>query len=493
VNGETPQEDVTDIIEPENRLADFAFDHLPEPLRSTVARSGWTKPMLVQAKAIPYLLAGRDLIVQSRTGSGKTGAFMLPALMQLDPRGPCCQMLVLAPTRELAHQVRGEAVRLAEGTGISSVPVYGGVGYGPQIEAFEKGTQIVIGTPGRILDHLTRRKLSLDRLRLLVLDEADEMLSMGFYPDMLRILRFLPKRRQSSMFSATIPPKVRSLAKEFLREPDFLSLSHGRVHVEETDHIYYPVPSMAKERALVRILEAENPDSAIIFCNTKDKVRFLSEVLGRFGFDTDQITADLTQVQREQVMNRVRQKKLRFLVATDVAARGIDITHLSHVILYDLPQDLESYIHRSGRTGRAGAGGIAITLVTISQEGELKRLAKHYSISMEGRQVPDDEAVRQLVAERLTVLLEDKRRDLGGVELERIQRFMPLAKSLAESEDELDLIAMLLEETYRASMHAPPEQPEEKPPSEEPKGEKKRRPRRDDRRGRRPGSGRKQR
>jgi ATP-dependent RNA helicase DeaD len=441
-----------------------------------VAQTGWASPLRVQAKAIPYLLAGRDLIVQSRTGSGKTGAFMLPGLMRLDAGDASCQMLVLVPTRELAHQVHGEAERLAEGTRIRTVAVYGGVGYKPQIEAFERGAHVVVGTPGRILDHLTRRKLSLDRLRFFVLDEADEMLSMGFYPDMLRIRRFLPERRQSSMYSATILPKVRTLAKEFLHEPDFLSLSHGHVHVEETDHIYYPVPSMGKERALVRILETENPDSAIIFCNTKDKVRFLAEVLARFGLDTDQITADLTQVQREQVMKRIRQQQLRFLIATDVAARGIDITHLSHVILYDLPQDFESYIHRSGRTGRAGAGGIAISLVTVSQEEELKRIAQHYKIAMETRQVPDDEAVSRLVAERLTALLEDKRRDLGGVERERIERFMPLARALAESEDELDLVAMLLEESYRASIHAPPEQPDEKPPSEKPAREERKRP-----------------
>jgi len=425
----------------------------------------------VQVKAIPYLKAGRDLIVQSRTGSGKTGAFLLPGLMHIDAGAPHCQMLVLAPTRELALQVYGEVQRLAEGTAVRSVAVYGGVGYGPQIEAFDKGAHVVVGTPGRILDHLSRRKLSLDRVRFLVLDEADEMLSMGFYPDMRRILRFLPAKRQSGMFSATIPPKVRTLANEFLHKPELLSLSHGRVHVEQTDHIYYAVPSMGKERSLVRILEVENPQSAIIFCNTKDKVRFLAEVLARFGFDSDQITADLTQAQREQVMNRVRQRQLRFLVATDVAARGIDITHLSHVILFDLPQDLESYIHRSGRTGRAGAGGIAISLVTVAQEAELKRIAHHYKIDMEVRQLPNEEAVQRLLGERLTALLEDRRRDLGGVERERIERFMPLARSLAEDEDELDLIAMLLEETYRASMHAPPEQPDEKhtPRSEEPR------------------------
>jgi ATP-dependent RNA helicase DeaD len=468
---DAPQEDVTEIIEPDKKLPDFAFDQLPEPLRGTVQRIGWPRPLLVQVKAIPYLLAGRDLIVQSRTGSGKTGAFLLPALMRIDAGAPYCQLLVLAPTRELALQVYGEAQRLAEGTGVRSVAVYGGVGYGPQIEAFEKGAHVVVGTPGRILDHLSRRKLVLDRLRFLVLDEADEMLSMGFYPDMRRIMRFLPAKRQGAMFSATIPPRVRALANEFLHEPDLLSLSHGHVHVEQTDHIYYSVPSMGKERALVRILEVENPASAIIFCNTKDKVRFLAEVLARFGFDSDQITADLTQVQREKVMKRVRKRQLRFLVATDVAARGIDITHLSHVILFDLPQDLESYIHRSGRTGRAGAGGIAISLVTVAQEAELKRIARHYKIDMEVRQLPDEEAVQRLVGERLTALLEDRRRDVGGVERERIERFTPLARSLAGDEDELDLIAMLLEETYRASMHAPPEQPDEHetPPAEKPK------------------------
>jgi len=468
VTDQTDQENAAGIIEPEQKLPDFQFDQLPETLKKIIAEIGWTAPMPVQQKAIPYMLAGRDLIVQSHTGSGKTGAFVLPALMQLDPKAACCQMLIMAPTRELANQVHGETARLAEGTGLKTVAVYGGVGYGPQVEAFEKGTQIVIGTPGRILDHLTRRKLSLDRLKMVVLDEADEMLSMGFYPDMRRILRFLPKKRQSAMFSATMPPKVRALANEFLHEPDFLSLSYGRVHVEQTDHIYYPVPAMGKERALVRILEFENPQSAIIFCNTKDKVRFLAEVLARFGFDADQITADLTQPAREKVMKRVKQKRLRFLVATDVAARGIDITHLSHVILFDQPQDFESYIHRSGRTGRAGAGGIAISLVTVSQEAELKKLARHYTINMEARQLPDEEALQRLVAERLTVMLEDKRRDLGGVERERIARFMPLAKSLADSEDELDLMAMLLEETYRNSIHTVPERPEEDSPKEKP-------------------------
>jgi ATP-dependent RNA helicase DeaD len=442
-----------------------------------VERTGWPSPMRVQAKAIPYLMAGRDLIVQSRTGSGKTGAFMLPGLTRINTGDAACQMLVLVPTRELAHQVHGEAERLAQDTAIRSVAVYGGVGYRPQIEAFERGAHVVVGTPGRILDHLTRRKLSLERLRFFVLDEADEMLSMGFYPDMQRILRFLPRQRQSAMFSATIPPAVRALGNEFLRAPEFLSLSHGHVHVEETDHIYYVVPSMGKERALVRLIEVENPQSALIFCNTKDKVRFVAEVLARFGFDADQITADLTQVQRERVMKRVRQKQLRFLVATDVAARGIDITHLSHVILYDLPQDLERYIHRSGRTGRAGVGGIAISLVTLAQEAELKRIAKHYKINMETPELPDEEAVERLVAERLTVLLEDRRRDLGGVERERVERFMPLARSLAQAEDELDLIAMLLEEAYRASVHTPPEKPEESPAETrpEPADERKRR------------------
>ena len=232
--------------------------------------------MPVQARAIPQLLTGRDVMIQARTGSGKTGAFLLPMLDRLQPDRAHCQALVLVPTRELAKQVWQQADVICADTGLRTVAVYGGVGYGPQIDAFRGGAQIVVGTPGRVLDHLLRGTLTLDKLQMRVFDEADRMLSMGFYPDMQEVQRHLPQRTReklhNSMFSATFPPFVLRTAQEFLREPEFISLSGDQVHVTDTEHVFCIVPAMDKDRSLVRIIEIENPASAIIFCNTKSAV-----------------------------------------------------------------------------------------------------------------------------------------------------------------------------------------------------------------------------
>ncbi|MGD8399019.1 MAG: DEAD/DEAH box helicase, partial [Anaerolineae bacterium] len=371
------------IVEPERALPALTVAGLSEPLRQAVWRAGWTELMPVQARSIPYLLAGRDLMVQSRTGSGKTAAFLLPIIDKIDPKRRTCQALVLAPVRELARQVAEEAKILAGNTGMHTAVVYGGVSYKPQLEAFRKGAHLVVGTPGRILDHLLKRNLSLNDLQLLIFDEADRMLSMGFYPDMRAIRGHMPRRRvQGGMFSATFPSHVRRLAREFLHEPDFLSLSRDHVHVTEVDHVYYVVPRMDKDRSLVRIIEVENPPSALIFCNTRARVHYVTTVLQRFGYDADEISSDLSQKAREDIMRRTREGKLRFLVATDVAARGIDLPELSHVIIYEPPEDLELYIHRAGRTGRAGGGGVAISLVNVLEQMELERIAKRYSIEM---------------------------------------------------------------------------------------------------------------
>ena len=263
-NSEEPEH----IVEPENALPEVALEDLPEPMRAACARAGWKTLMPVQAMAIPYILAERDLMIQSRTGSGKTGAFILPAFKRIDPRSQGCQILILVPTRELAQQVTRDAAFLAGAEGLRTVGVYGGVGYGPQIKAFREGAQVVVGTPGRILDHLMKGTLSLDEVAMLVFDEADRMLSMGFYPDMKRIQEYLPRRRYNGyMFSATFPPHVLRLAGEFLHRPEVLSLSRDRVHVTETEHVYYCVKAMEKDRVLVRIIEVENPTSVIIFCN----------------------------------------------------------------------------------------------------------------------------------------------------------------------------------------------------------------------------------
>lgn len=268
-------------------------------------------------------------MVQSRTGSGKTGTYLLPLLARLNPALPAVQALILVPTRELAVQVEQEARALFKSSGLTVAAVYGGVGYGKQMEALRQGVSVVVGTPGRVLDHLLRRTLHLDRLASLVFDEADRMLSIGFYPDMKEIQRYLPDAPiHATLFSATYPPHVLRLAGEFLNSPQLLSLSTRQIHVAEVQHMYCECKSMDKDRTLLRILEVENPTSGIIFCNTKATVHYVTAVLQGFGFNADELSADLSQSKREDVLSRLRNGAVRFLVATDVAARGIDIPEL---------------------------------------------------------------------------------------------------------------------------------------------------------------------
>jgi len=448
------------LIEPESALPQVTMADLPQTLREAVARAGWPELMPVQSRAIPYLLAGRDLLVQSRTGSGKTGAYLLPMLERIDSTKAACQALVLVPTRELARQVTGEAEVLGSATGMRTAAVYGGVAYGPQLQALRAGAHLVVGTPGRILDHLLRRNLSLQELRILVLDEADRMLSMGFYPDMREVQRHLPSGSvQVCMFSATYPTHVRRLAGEFLRQPDLLSLSSDHVHVTDVQHGYYVVPGMDKDRSLVRIIEVEMPPSALIFCNTRASVGYVTTVLQRFGYDADELSSDLSQEAREKIMARMRKGALRFLVATDVASRGIDLPELSHVFLYEPPDEPEQYIHRAGRTGRAGGGGVAISLVNVVEKMALDRIAKRYGIEMQEWPLPSDEDVQTIVAERLTVLLEARLRERDRLKIERMQRFEPLVRDLMESEEGRALLTMLLDDHYQQAQHGAPPQP----------------------------------
>jgi ATP-dependent RNA helicase DeaD len=440
----------------QNSLTELSFDQLPAQLREAAARAGWTSLMPVQARAIPYLLAKRNMMIQARTGSGKTGAFLLPMLERLDATHANCQALILVPTRELAKQVWQEAEKLFGDAGLKTVAVYGGVGYGPQSEALKNGAHIVVGTPGRVLDHLLKRTFNLEHLKMLIFDEADRMLSMGFYPDMRDLQRYLPKRAVNTcMFSATFSDAVMQTAREFIREPEFISLSSDHVHVTDTEHIFYLVEGMDKDRSLVRLIEIENPTSAIIFCNTKDRVNYVATVLQRFGYDADELSSDLSQSAREKVLERIRKGTLRFLVATDVAARGLDIPALSHVIQYEPPEELEAYIHRAGRTGRAGASGIAISLIHKGEKFALEKIAKQYNIVMQERPIPTDADVAAVVSERMTALLEARLRGRDKLQTERSQRFAPLARSLAENVDESAIITMLLDDYYQQTLHTP--------------------------------------
>ena len=452
---EAPLEGLS-VSEPEDALPRVNLEDMPEDMRTACARAGWQGLMPVQSLALPYLLEGRDIMVQSRTGSGKTGCYLLPMLPRLSADLKAPQALVLAPTRELAVQVEREAAVLFEGTGIVTVAVYGGVGYKKQMDALRNGAQLIVGTPGRVLDHLLRRTLDLGDLRELVFDEADRMLSIGFYPDMKEIQRYLPRRRiHTCLFSATYPPHVLKLSGEFMAEPAMLSLSQKEVHVAEVQHLFCEVKPMDKDRALVRLLETENPASAIIFCNTKSNVHYVAGVLQGFGYNADELSADLSQSRREAVLEKIRQGKLQYLVATDVAARGIDIPELSHVFLYEPPEDHESYIHRAGRTGRAGAAGTVISLVDVMQRMELDRIAKHYKLGLIPLPLPTDEDVAHVAGTRLTAILEGRFRKLTGLERVRVERYAALARELAAEHDDEEsvlLLAMLLDEAHQESL-----------------------------------------
>ncbi|MCA9917967.1 MAG: DEAD/DEAH box helicase, partial [Anaerolineales bacterium] len=430
------QLDENEIEEPEDSLPSVSIGDLPPRLAEATARAGWTSLTPVQSKGMPYIFAQRPMMVQARTGSGKTGAFIMPIMELVNRHQNETQALVLVPTRELATQVVTEATTLFGDSGLRVTAVYGGVGYGGQLKALREGTHLIVGTPGRVLDHLLRGSMSLKNLKVLVFDEADRMLSMGFYPDMRRVQEYLPGKVYTCMFSATFPPTVRSLARQFMDKPDFLSLSRDHVHVADTSHQTVTVSPMEKDRTLIRLIELENPDSAIIFCNTKQRVHYLAVVMQRFGYNADELSGDLAQKDREKVMDKLRKGKLRFCVATDVAARGIDISGLSHVFQYELPEDPEIYIHRAGRTGRAGATGTAISLVgDFSEQVQLKKIAKQYNIEFEERPSPDEAALAKVVSERMTIQLEAQMRDRDKLRIERLQRFVPMVQELAKDEE----------------------------------------------------------
>jgi ATP-dependent RNA helicase DeaD len=446
--------EATVLFEPENTLPDFEFSQLPAWLKARVDAMGWKNPTPVQRKSIPYQLDGRDMIVQARTGSGKTAGYLLPMLERVHPEHDWCQGLILVPTRELARQVHVVLRDLTEGSDIRSAVVYGGTRYGQQIKDLKAGSHIVVGTPGRILDHIYRGTFAVQRVNTLVLDEADEMLSMGFYPSMRKLRRQLPDKRQTHLFSATIPYHVEQLAHEFLHNPDRLSLSRGNQTVSSLDHVYYIAPALQKDRVLMKLIEMENPESALIFTNTKRSAEYLSTVLKNFNIDAQHLTGDVPQNKRERLMESLRAGSLRFLIATDVAARGIDISDLSHVFLYDIPEHTEVYVHRSGRTARAGKTGVAITLCEGIEERKLLAIAKQYNFEIEKRELPSDEQVRERVSERLYAYLETKLTGLSLSDRERLEPFIPIAQDMATDPDMTRLLAMLLDHAYNQGLHA---------------------------------------
>jgi ATP-dependent RNA helicase DeaD len=451
---------------PETTLADdkpaapsISFADLglhPEVLRA-LTEMGFAEPMPVQAITYPLITAGRDLMVQSRTGSGKTAAFGIPFANGLvNPDDKFVQAIVLLPTRELALQVASELSKICAYRQLTVVPVYGGAPMGRQVEQLHAGGQIVCGTPGRILDHLRRGTLRLDRVRAAVLDECDEMLSMGFQEDIEAILEKTPTERQTLLFSATLPEAIQRLSRRYLRNPEFLKLSADFIGVHEIKHLYYSIPAIHRENELLQILAFEEPKSAIIFCNTREETGRVAEFLRQHGHDAEAISSDLSQSDRERVLGRMRAGGIKFLVATDVAARGIDIEKLSHVFNYTFPEAPEIYIHRTGRTGRAGRQGTAVSLIGPTEVGSFYYLKLLYKIKPEERALPSEAEIRShREGERILVL----RQALEG---EAGPEWRALARRLIGAPDGEKLTAALLAKTY-SSLEGMPVVPVAKP------------------------------
>ncbi len=386
-------------------MSTFAELHINENILAAISDLGYEEPTPVQEQAIPLLIEGRDVIAQAQTGTGKTAAFALPIVQRLSSdRVP--QALVLTPTRELAMQVAEAIYRYGKGSNVSVAPVYGGQPIYRQLRALEQGVQVVVGTPGRIMDHMRRGTLKLEGITTVVLDEADEMLDMGFVEDIEFILQQTPAERQTALFSATMPPAVAQLASRYTREPARITIASGQLTTALTEQTYYEVLERDKLDALTRILDVETPTSAMVFCRTRGDADNLGERLQARGYLAEVIHGELAQVQRDRVMKRFREGQVELLVATDVAARGLDIPEVSHVINYDVPNDPEAYVHRIGRTGRAGRAGKAITIITPRERRQLQIIERVSKARIARERVPSlaDVAARRREAFKETLL-----------------------------------------------------------------------------------------
>ncbi|WP_289138164.1 DEAD/DEAH box helicase [uncultured Brevibacillus sp.] len=366
------------------KLADFFRLGINQELVYTLQENGITEPTLIQEKSIPVILAGKDVISQAQTGTGKTLAFVLPILEQADPQATYVQALILTPTRELALQITAEVKKLtARLDDIHVLAVYGGQDVDRQMRKLAGKKQIVIATPGRLLDHLRRGTIELSSVSTFVLDEADQMLHMGFLPEVEEIIATTSPDRQTLLFSATMPAQVRSLAKRFLKQPEDIHVQGKRITLDDIKQIVVETTDRQKQATLRGLLDEARPFLAVIFCRTKRRASTLNAALQGYGYVSDELHGDLSQAKREDVMKRFREARIQYLVATDVAARGLDVEGITHVFNYDIPEDVDSYIHRIGRTGRAGEQGIAYTLVAAKDRNLLEMIEKGIKLPLE--------------------------------------------------------------------------------------------------------------
>ena len=438
----------------------FADLGLKAPILEALNDLGYEKPSPIQAECIPHLLSGRDVLGMAQTGSGKTAAFSLPLLNNIDPDLRAPQILVLAPTRELAVQVAEAMTEFSKHMrGVNVVALYGGQRYDVQLRALRQGPQIVVGTPGRLLDHLKRGTLDLSKLSGLVLDEADEMLRMGFIEDVETIMAQIPDGHQTALFSATMPEAIRRITKRFMKDPQEVRIQSSVTTRPDISQSYWSVYGMRKNEALVRFLEAEDFDAAIIFVRTKNATLEVAEALERSGYNSAALNGDMNQALREQTLERLKDGRLDILIATDVAARGLDVERISLVVNYDIPMDSESYVHRIGRTGRAGRAGRALLFVENRERRLLRNIERTMKLTIPEADLPNAELLGKRRMEKFAAKVQQQ---LESSDLDQYRALLSQIQPVAEGE-ELDMetlaAALLKMAQGERSLIVPPDAP----------------------------------
>ena len=421
---------------------------LSEEILNTLQKKGFEEPTPIQEQTIPVLLSGKkDIIGQARTGTGKTAAFGLPLIELLYERSKNVQAIVLTPTRELAIQVAEEINSLKGSKKLRTVPIYGGQAISRQLRSLKKGVDIVVGTPGRVIDHLNRRTLKLDRISHLILDEADEMLDMGFLDDVKKIMEHTAKEKRTMLFSATMPKEIINIAEKYMVDYDIFRATHGELTVSQTDQIYFEVNSGNKLEALCRIIDIEDNFYGLIFCRTKIDVDNLAKHLMERGYDADALHGDMSQHLRERILNKFKNHFINILVATDVAARGLDVQNLTHVINYAIPQDPKYYVHRIGRTGRAGKEGIAITFVTPEEYRKLKFIQRAAKTDIRKAKLPQ---IKDIIETKKLKIKSDLEK-ISKSELH--EKYIDLSKELLQNNNPENILAALLQYTFQDELN----------------------------------------
>ncbi|MGO1468419.1 MAG: DEAD/DEAH box helicase [Tissierella sp.] len=425
---------------------------LTQEMQRGISEMGFEEMSPIQEKAIPVVLSGKDIIGQAQTGTGKTAAFGIPILEMVDSKDKSVQSLILCPTRELCIQVAEEIKKLGKfKKGIGVLPVYGGQPIDRQIRALKKGVQIIVGTPGRLIDHIRRKTIRVDNVKFMILDEADEMFDMGFRDDIALVMDRLHEDRQTIFFSATMPKEIINFASKYQKNPDIIRVAHKQLIIPKIEQFYYEVKEHMKTEILSRVIDIYNPKLTIVFCNTKRKVDALNEELSGRGYLVDGLHGDLKQNQRDTVMNKFRRGSIDILVATDVAARGLDVDEVDLVVNYDIPQDEEYYVHRIGRTARAGREGLAISFVTRRDNNKLRNIQKYANIKLKRKDLPTLKDMEETYA---TTML-DKIKE--GIESEDLNQYKKTVDGLIEEGfTSIDIASILLKfymDTAKSNKH----------------------------------------